>query len=146
MDPSFEIEAARAALCEMTRRAREAEAVAAAYRHHLVRIEALLDAEDNPSPVVQRAHCIALAIPGEHDAGRAFLGRVEQLERAQGATPDTEGERYPMCKDQPAQLDCRMTTCRYHRAGQCVNISPAITLQPEGYFYCWSMEARDGAR
>lgn len=145
MDPSFEIEAARAALGEMTRRAREALALSAVYRHHLARIEAFLGALDAPHPLVKQSHLIARAILGEHDAGRAFLARMEQLERAQGAAPDAEGERYPMCQDQPAQLDCRMTSCRYHRAGQCVNISPAITLQPEGYAYCWSMEARDGA-
>lgn len=143
MDPSFEIEAARAALAEMTRRARETLALAAVYRYHLVRIEALLDAEDDPSPLVWRAHAIAQAILGEYEAGRAFLARMEQLERAQGAAPDAEGERYPMCKDQPAQLDCRMTSCRYHQDGQCVNVSPAITLQSEGYFYCWSMETAD---
>lgn len=145
MDPSFEIEAARAALAEMTRRARDAEAAAANYRHHLIRIEALLGALDTPPPLVVRALSIAGAIPGEHDAGRAFLVRLEQLERAQGAAPAAEGERYPMCEDQPAQLDCRMTSCRFHRGGRCVNVSPAITLQPEGSFYCWSMEARDGA-
>ena len=46
-------------------------------------------------------------------------------------------ERYPMCEDQPAQIDCRNTECLYHINGKCKNISPAITLV-KGSATCWS--------
>jgi len=49
------------------------------------------------------------------------------------------GKRYPMCKDQPAQIDCRNTDCIYHWNGACINVSPAITLK-EGKVTCWSFE------
>ena len=46
-------------------------------------------------------------------------------------------DRYPMCKDQPAQIDCRETDCRYHVGCNCTNTSPAITIG-NGMFHCWS--------
>ena len=46
-------------------------------------------------------------------------------------------DRYPMCKDQPAQIDCRETDCFYHVGCKCVNTSPAITIG-NGMFHCWS--------
>ena len=57
--------------------------------------------------------------------------------------------RYPMCKDQAAQIDCRISDCHYNKgAGRCINESPAITLNkrvPEitnvDSFVCWSREA-----
>ncbi len=49
-------------------------------------------------------------------------------------------ERYPMCEDQPAQIDCRITTCRFHKNAACVNVSPAITLNENGHFACWSRD------
>ncbi len=49
--------------------------------------------------------------------------------------------RYPMCKDQSAQIDCRNRDCRYYKgAGKCSNVSPAITLNPDKSFVCWSKE------
>lgn len=48
-------------------------------------------------------------------------------------------ERYPMSADQRAQIDCRQTSCiHYKGAGKCVNVSPAITLNENGRFVCWS--------
>ena len=47
-------------------------------------------------------------------------------------------DRYPMCKDQPAQIDCRRADCIYQNKGQCSNISPAITLNDKSTFVCWS--------
>lgn len=47
-------------------------------------------------------------------------------------------ERYPMCKDQPAQIDCRNTDCIFNKNGSCTNESPAITLNKDGKFKCWS--------
>ena len=50
-----------------------------------------------------------------------------------------KNKRYPMGSDQPAQIDCRITTCRYYvGSGKCVNIAPAITLNENGTFVCWS--------
>lgn len=47
--------------------------------------------------------------------------------------------RYTMCQNQPAQIDCRNTKCESHdENGHCINISPAITLNPNGSFVCWS--------
>lgn len=53
-------------------------------------------------------------------------------------------ERYPMCEDQPAQIDCRVTDCIFYKgAGTCSNVSPAITLNPDGRFVCWSKKTKD---
>ena len=36
---------------------------------------------------------------------------------------------YPMCEDQPAQIDCRKKNCIWHYLdGYCTNTSPAIVL------------------
>jgi hypothetical protein len=46
---------------------------------------------------------------------------------------------YPMCKWQSAQVDCRNTECFFHdEGGQCKNTAPAITLNPDGTYVCWS--------
>lgn len=47
-------------------------------------------------------------------------------------------ERYLMCEDQPAQIDCRRETCIYHQNASCTNSSPAITLNSDGSSACWS--------
>lgn len=48
-------------------------------------------------------------------------------------------KRYPMTSDQPAQIDCRMDSCIFYSgAGKCKNISPALTLNPDATFVCWS--------
>lgn len=47
-------------------------------------------------------------------------------------------DRYPMCSDQDAQIDCRLTKCKYHIKAECTNISPAITLNPNRKYVCWS--------
>lgn len=52
-----------------------------------------------------------------------------------------DNERYPMCKDQLAQIDCLNTDCKYNNGGgQCGNVSPAITLNYAEHagFVCWS--------
>jgi len=47
--------------------------------------------------------------------------------------------RYQMSYDQPCQIDCRVTSCMFYKgAGVCANISPAITLNENGKFVCWS--------
>lgn len=51
----------------------------------------------------------------------------------------TSEDRYPMCKDQPAQIDCRVVECQFHNGGACSNVSPAIALYPGGRFICWTM-------
>ena len=52
-------------------------------------------------------------------------------------------ERYPMCKDQLSQIDCRVETCLYCRKGYCINVSPAITLNTNKSFVCWSYKNRE---
>jgi len=54
---------------------------------------------------------------------------------------DVLADRYPMCKDQPVQLDCREVGCLFHKDGRCVNASPAITLGPNKTFACWTSQA-----
>ncbi len=49
-------------------------------------------------------------------------------------------ERYPMCKDQKAQIDCRVHNCFYNHGAKCNNESPAITLNLGRHFNCWSFE------
>lgn len=46
-----------------------------------------------------------------------------------------------MCKDQPAQIDCRVVNCVFYGgAGVCSNVYPSITLNSDKTFVCWSME------
>jgi Fe-S-cluster containining protein len=48
-------------------------------------------------------------------------------------------DRYQMCKDQLAQIDCRMIDCIFYKSsGRCSNISPAITLNENNTFMCWT--------
>jgi hypothetical protein len=51
-------------------------------------------------------------------------------------------DKYPMCKDQLAQINCRVQTCKYNTGGgNCSNVSPAITLNNNSnQFVCWSQE------
>ena len=52
--------------------------------------------------------------------------------------------RYPLSNDQPAQIDCRNEKCLFYKgAGKCVNVSPALTLNPNGTFVCWSKVTND---
>ena len=51
--------------------------------------------------------------------------------------------RYPMTYDQPCQIDCRVTSCKFYNGyGKCENVSPAITLNENGEFVCWSKADR----
>jgi hypothetical protein len=53
-------------------------------------------------------------------------------------------ERYRMCEDQLAQIDCRNTKCKFcGYGGYCTNVSPALTLNPDGTFICWSKQLYD---
>lgn len=50
-----------------------------------------------------------------------------------------ETHRYPMTKDQLSQIDCRIRNCKFYKgSGTCANVSPAITLNEDGKFVCWS--------
>jgi len=62
----------------------------------------------------------------------------EFIVEAQISVSKRSDGRYPMCKNQDAQIDCRKTECKYHECGSCKNISPAITLNENGKFTCWS--------
>lgn len=67
---------------------------------------------------------------------------IKQITKPQNL--DDEDERYeddvyPMCTSQFAQIDCRVTTCKFYQgAGVCSNISPAIVLNESGSFWCKS--------
>jgi len=71
----------------------------------------------------------------------------EQMKEAMAAAEESETsdavkdqykDRYPMCDDQPAQIDCRRE-CRFNSGkGYCENVAPAITLNPDGTAVCWT--------
>jgi hypothetical protein len=51
-------------------------------------------------------------------------------------------KRYPMCDDQPAQINCKWSDCEYNLGGgNCINFSPAIELYSGGVV-CWSQSLR----
>ena len=53
-------------------------------------------------------------------------------------------EKYPMCKDQRVQLDCRLSGCKFNKGGgNCDNCSPAITLNEDRKYTCWSSDYDD---
>lgn len=53
---------------------------------------------------------------------------------------DTTGN---MCKPQPVQLDCRNDNCIHNTgAGYCMNDKPAITLNADKSFVCWSKKIK----
>lgn len=52
-------------------------------------------------------------------------------------------KRYAMGSDQPAQIDCRVVDCVFHKEGCCCNVSPALTLNPNLTFRCWSERKLD---
>jgi hypothetical protein len=53
-------------------------------------------------------------------------------------------EKYPMCEPQPAQIDCRITACVFHKNASCINPAPAITLmENRKQFTCWSEELEE---
>jgi hypothetical protein len=54
-------------------------------------------------------------------------------------------ERYELCKDQPAQIDCRVSSCAYHKEGSCTNISPAITFAGNAS-NCLSYDKKDNLK
>jgi hypothetical protein len=51
---------------------------------------------------------------------------------------DEQKTVYPMCKPQPVQLDCRKTDCIYHQNAGCTNPAPAVTLNENSTFICWT--------
>jgi hypothetical protein len=52
------------------------------------------------------------------------------------------GFLYPMSISQSAQIDCRVSTCKYNKGrGVCDNVSPAISLNENGKFVCWTKDS-----
>jgi hypothetical protein len=49
-------------------------------------------------------------------------------------------ERYNMCEDQPAQIQCHRVSCFWHEGYvcRCKNISPAILIHGMGAEHCYS--------
>jgi hypothetical protein len=54
-----------------------------------------------------------------------------------------EAGLYPMGKSQPAQIDCRKTDCLYHQNAACHNPAPAVTLNENDKFVCWSFKKEE---
>jgi hypothetical protein len=68
---------------------------------------------------------------------RAFYAKTKGVNNEE--LEDVTNCRYPMTYDQPSQIDCRVTSCKFYKgAGKCENVSPAITLNKSGKFTCWS--------
>ena len=61
-----------------------------------------------------------------------------QLDRQQ-----VHARHYRMCESQPAQIDCRKNDCAFHKEGSCSNAAPAITLNEDGTFVCWSKAEKE---
>lgn len=62
---------------------------------------------------------------------------------ALGLWSGAEFKTQKMTYDQPCQIDCRVTSCKFYKgAGNCENVSPAITLNENGKFVCWSKADR----
>lgn len=56
----------------------------------------------------------------------------------------SKGKKYPMGESQPAQIDCRNIRCSFYEgAGKCSNVSPAITLNENKTFVCWSADTTE---
>ncbi len=75
-----------------------------------------------------------LAIAGQ------LLSQVDEIKSlTKPEKGEGKGEMYPMCEPQFAQIDCRVTNCKYYKgAGVCSNVAPAITINENGTFVCWS--------
>lgn len=52
-------------------------------------------------------------------------------------------DKYPMGDPQLAQVDCRVEECEFHIDANCINVAPAITLNPNGTYVCWSKRVRE---
>lgn len=66
-----------------------------------------------------------------------FLNKIKGQSAATSIIDDYH--RYPMTYDQPCQIDCRVSNCKFYKCGgKCENVSPAITLNEDGNFVCWS--------
>lgn len=72
---------------------------------------------------------------------KAELENIVDLLPASMAEP--QSDRYPMCNDQHAQIDCRRSGCKWHDNGKCTNVSPAITVNKDGTAVCWSYENKE---
>ena len=112
---------------------------------------------ENPLTLVS-GHCHALAFKKAISVGLVFWQEPQGYYRYQLTDRGLEllremldeekarkSDRYPMCADQPAQIDCRRAACQYHDVGDgCVNSSPAITLNADSYHVqCWSFKVRE---
>jgi hypothetical protein len=68
---------------------------------------------------------------------RKLIKREKEREDREKAYPMTD-------KRKEIQIDCRNTDCEDYRPdGDCANIAPAITLNTNGKYVCWSKEERD---
>ena len=80
---------------------------------------------------------------------RRYRVALTPIGREPDAPEQVYPDRYPMCADQPAQIDCRRSRCRFHNsAGECTNPAPAITLNGPPSMtnekgVCWSYQERE---
>lgn len=76
------------------------------------------------------------------DIAGQLLRQVDEIKELTTPVPDDDeyvGEMYPLCEPQFAQIDCRVTNCKYYKgAGVCSNVAPAIVLNEDGTFWCKS--------
>lgn len=77
----------------------------------------------------------AVAVSMAESFDRAYPNTVKT--NSVKLTNNSVGAR--MTTDQQCQLDCRRTSCRFNLGGgKCSNTSPALTLNSNGSFICWS--------
>jgi len=96
--------------------------------------------------VFKSAEIVLRSTDGTLFSDRTFLSREYNVILTPVVPEPPSSDRYPMCADQPAQIDCRRSHCRFHDgAGKCTNSSPAITLNGPPTMnnekgVCWSYE------
>ncbi len=75
-----------------------------------------------------------------------LLQQADEIKALTKPDPDSREDKdrmYPMCEPQFAQIDCRVTTCKYYQgAGTCNNVAPAIVLNEDRTFWCKSRTDR----
>lgn len=73
--------------------------------------------------------------------------RVKKLENMISDAGKVEEDNiYPMTNDDKhkVQLECRDMECSHHTMyGECINESPAITLNIDGTYVCWSKKEKE---
>jgi len=88
-------------------------------------------------------HAVSKFYETEFKEGKTFGHQAyKQARKLKKVSEDQVQERYDMCQNQDAQIDCRDINCIYNKngGGHCQNVSPAITINANGTFACWSKD------